>query len=134
MSVKYENSHRRFSEEIKRESIRRIDEGQQSLSSLSRELKVSRSTLYKWMAKYSVTYQKQTRVVVEKNSQSSQIERLQKELLEAQAALGRKQLEVDYLRKVIEIAKQEDGIDVLKKEEIKQLLGSQSTENPDPGG
>lgn len=128
MSTLEERLRRRFSESIKREAVGRLDRGEQSLSGLSRELDVSTSAIYKWLAKYSVTYRKQHRVVVEKNSRDSKLRQLEDQVKELQAALGRKQLQIDYLEKLIEISEQEEGIEIRKKGEPKPWSGSESTD------
>jgi transposase-like protein len=66
MSTREERQRRRFSEAIKRDYVKRLDAGKMGISELSRELEVSRSSIYKWLVKYSVSYRKQHRVVVEK--------------------------------------------------------------------
>jgi transposase len=123
MSTREERQRRRFSEAIKRDYVKRLDAGKMGISELSRELEVSRSSIYKWLAKYSVSYRKQHRVVVEKKSQESKVKRLEQQLKELQAALGRKQMKIDYLEKLIEISEIEDGIDIRKKGKIKHLSG-----------
>ena len=128
MSTVEERLRRRFSESIKQEAVGRIDRGEQSIASVSRELDVSTSAIYKWLAKYSVTYRKQHRMVVEKDSQENRIKRLETRIEELQAALGRKQLRVDYLEKLIEISEEEEGIDILKKAELRPWSGSESTD------
>ena len=115
MSTKAERQRRRFSEEIKLEAVRRIEKKEQSVLSIGRELDVSHTSVYKWLRKYSLTYQKQHRVIVEKKSYQSKVKQLEKQLKELEAALGRKQMRIDYLEKLIEIAEQEEGLDIRKK-------------------
>lgn len=133
MSTVKERLRRRFSEGVKQEVVGRIDKGECSILSLSRELDVSATTIYKWLGKYSVTYRKQHRVVVEKKSHDNKVKQLEKQLLELQAALGRKQMKIDYLEKLIEITEEAEGLDIRKKGEGKPLSGSESTDQSTRG-
>ena len=50
---------------------------------------------------------------------------LEKKIRELEAALGRKQLEIDYLNKLIEIAGEDMGIDLKKSIDMPALDGSE---------
>lgn len=128
MSTREERQRRRFSEQIKKEVVKRIDRGEQSVSSARRELEVSFTTIYRWLSKYSVTYRKQERVIVEKKSYQSKVKQLESDLEALQAVLGRKQLHIDYLEKLITIAESEQGIDIRKKAEFQPSSGSVNTD------
>jgi len=52
--------------------------------------------------------------VVENNSENYQSKLLEKKLREAEAALGRKQMELDFLNKLIELAGADLHIDLKK--------------------
>ena len=54
-------------------------------------------------------------MVVQMESESYKTKELEKKIKDLEAALGRKQLEVDFLNKMIEIGKEELGIDLKKK-------------------
>jgi len=53
-------------------------------------------------------------MVVEDQSESYRTKELEKRLKEAEAALGRKQMEIDFLNKLIEFADEEYKIDIKK--------------------
>lgn len=133
MSTLNERLRRRFSEEIKLEAVKRIDSGQVSIAALSRELEVSKAGIYKWRSKYSLTYRRQHRIVVEKKSNESRVYKLEKQLEALQAALGRKQLKIDYLEKLIDITEESENVEIRKKGEPGHLNGSGKTENCTPG-
>lgn len=130
MSTREERLRRRFSEEIKREMVKRIDRGEQTITSVGRELEVSLTAIYRWMSKYSVNYQKKHRVVVEKKSYEGRVKQLEAELNDLQAALGRKQMKIDYLEKLIEIAESEQGVAIRKKAERQPWNGSETRDQP----
>jgi len=49
-----------------------------------------------------------------KNSQSERIKRLEARIKELERAVGQKQMRIEYLEKMIEIAKEEYDIDIKK--------------------
>lgn len=86
-----------------------------SPSEASQELSVSLRSIYNWIDKYSRYLKRNSRLVVESQSDVMKSKELKQELKEAQAALGRKQMELDYLNKLIELAGKEYGVDLKKK-------------------
>ena len=91
-------------------------------------MEVSRTSIYKWLAKYSVTYRKQHRFIVEQKSYQSKVEQLEERLKELEAALGRKQMHIDFLEKLIDLAEEEEGLSIRKKGGPQRLNGSEPTE------
>jgi transposase-like protein len=94
---------RRFSEAIRKQVVRDIEVGKASVLEASRELSVAQSTVYKWVYRYSRYLEKNQVMVVEDKSESYRTKELEKRLKEAEAALGRKQMEVEFLNKMMEI-------------------------------
>lgn len=133
MSTERERRRRRFSEGVKRESVSRIEKGKIRISALCAELDVSRASVYRWLSKYSLTYGTPYRIIVEKKSQTNKVKELQLQLKELEAALGRKQMQVDYLSKLIELTEAEEGIEILKKDERPRSNGSGNKRKPKPG-
>lgn len=115
-----------FSEELKRKIVKDIEAGKVSIASVCREYSVSSSAVYKWIHKYSSYLQKGVKLVMEMNSEGYRTKELEKQLRDAEAALGRKQMEVDFLEKMIEIASKELGIDIKKKSLTPPSTGSES--------
>lgn len=75
---------------------------------------VSTVSVYRWLYRYSPHYKRQAKQVVEMESQEYQYKALLQKVAEYERALGRKQLEEDYLNKLIEISSEELGIDIKK--------------------
>lgn len=103
-----------FSEAIKRQTVKDIEHGKCTVLEASKELVVSYQSVYGWVYKYSGYLQKNKVLVVENNSENYQSKVLEKKLHEAQAALGRKQMELDFLNKLIELAGADLHIDLKK--------------------
>lgn len=105
---------RQFSEGVKRQTVKDIEQGKCTVLQASRELVVSIQSVYRWVYKYSGYLQKNKKLVVEDKSESYQTKMLEAKLREAEAALGRKQMELDLLNKLIELAGAELQIDLKK--------------------
>lgn len=115
-----------FSEEVKKQVVRDIESLKMSPSEASQELSVSLRSIYNWIDKYSRYLKRNSRLVVESQSDVMKSKELKQELKEAQAALGRKQMELDYLNKLIELAGKEYGVDLKKNFSSLPSTGSTS--------
>ena len=122
-----EKPYRRFSEELKRDLVKSMDLGKLTVSEVSKLYDVSCQAVYKWLGKYSKHYRRQTRLVMEKKSVSSKLKQQQAQIKELESALGRKQMRIDYLEKLIEIADKDLGIDIEKKSVRPPSNGSGNT-------
>ena len=105
---------RKFSQKVKIDTVKDIEQGKYSVLEASRELKTSDQTIYNWIYKYSSYLSKNKVLIVEDKSEVSKTKELEKRLQEAEAALGRKQMELDLLNKMIEIAGEDLKIDLKK--------------------
>lgn len=115
-----------FSEEVRKEVVRDIEKGKCSVLQASRELQVSYQTVYLWLYKYSVHLQKERIIVVQNKSEEYRTKELEKRIAELEAALGRKQMEVDLLNKVLDLASKDLKIDLKKNLSGKPFNGSGS--------
>ena len=119
---------RTFSDEFKRRKVHELEHKLTTVTQISREYGISRPAVYKWLGKYSKHYQKATRVVIEMDSEQEKTNKLRARIAELERALGRKQMEVDYLNKLIELEGKRLGEDLKKKAGLPPLSGSESTE------
>ena len=117
---KIKRQNRVFSEDIKKQVVKDIEKGKCTVTQATRELSVSYTSIYKWLYKYSVSLHKDRVLVVENKGEAYRSNELQKRITELEAALGRKQMEIDLLNKVIELAGKEQHID-LKKNFLNRL-------------
>ena len=106
--------NRCFSEDFKRSKVKELEEKQISIGKLVSLYGISRTTVYKWLYKYSKGYKKGTRLVMELESESKKTEGLLKKVCELEQIVGQKQIEIDYLNKLIELASDKLGIDFKK--------------------
>ncbi len=96
-----------FSEAIKKQAVADIEKGKATVLQASRELKVSPQTIYTLLYRYSNHLEKNKILVVEEKSEAYRTKQLEERLKELEAALGRKQLEIELLNKIIDIAGEE---------------------------
>jgi transposase InsO family protein/transposase-like protein len=111
---------RTFSVEFKKEKVVAIEQKQITIAQLSRMYQVSRSSVHKWVRAYGQAG-KGERIVIEKESEAKKTENLQNKVAELERLLGQKQVEVEYLKKVIEVGSEEFKVDLKKKVRIKVL-------------
>ena len=115
-----------FSEEMKRKKVEEIEQGLIGVSDLARSLELSRSSIYKWIKKYSLTYTKNERMIVESKSESMKVLMLQERIKELERMLGQKQIQLEFSDKMLEMASEELGIDLKKKFDTRPSSGTGS--------
>jgi len=116
-----------FSEATKKKAVEDIEHGRATVLRMSREYGTSLQTIYNWLNKYSRHLHSSRRIVIEMESEGYKSKQLEKRIQELEAALGRKQLEIDFLNKMIEKGKEELGVDLKKKFSTPPFSGSEVT-------
>jgi transposase len=117
-----------YSEEFKQAVVKEFESGRSSVLQLEKLYKVSHKLIYNWIFKYSTFNDKSARIIEMKDSSTKQIKELEKRVKELERAVGLKQLQIDYLEKMIDIAKEELGVDIKKNSDTPQSTGSAKTE------
>ena len=117
---------RTFSEVVKKQIVSEIEKGKLSVLEASRDLDTHQQTIYNWIYRYSRYLTKNKIMVIEDKSEASRTKELEKRLKDAEAALGRKQMEIDFLNKIIEFANEEFKTDIKKKLSSEPSLGFKS--------
>ena len=107
-------ARRCFSEEFKKSKVKDLVEKQITVVQLSRLYSVTRAAVYKWLYLYSGHHEQKTTLVVQMESESYKTMRLQQRVAELERTIGQKQLEVDFLNKLFELAGEELGYDLKK--------------------
>ena len=120
------NQRRIFSVEVRKGVVRDIERGNCTVLQASRELQVCQQTVYTWLYKYSVHLQKGRTIVVQKQSEEYRTKELEKRIAELEAALGRKQMELDLLNKLLDLASKDLQIDLKKNLSDQPSSGSGS--------
>lgn len=110
-----ERQHRYFSEDFRRKKVSEIERHITTVAEVSREYQVTRTAVYKWINRYSRMRKKQERMVLESLSDTRKIIALKEKIKELERVVGQKQIQIDFLDKMIEIAQEEYGIEIKKK-------------------
>ena len=118
---------RTFSEEFKKSKIRELERNLSSVSDICKTYSVSRTSIYRWIYKYSVMAKKQVKQVVEAKSDTLKIKALEERIKELERIVGQKQLLIEFKDKQIEIAEATYNVDIKKKVGSKLLSGTTST-------
>lgn len=120
--------NRYFSEDFKRQKVKELEEKRVTVKQLCDIYKISRTSIYKWLYKYSPHQKKGTKQVVQMESESLKTQQLLNQVAELERAVGQKQLQIDILEKTLSIASEEVGYDLKKKYEPKSSSISGNTE------
>jgi len=118
---------RTFSNDLKNQIVRDLEKGKATVASAMREYGVSSASVYRWLNKYSRHLHSNQPVVMQKDSEAYKTRELEKKIKELEAALGRKQMEIDFLNRMLEQGKEELGIDLKKKFSTPPSTGSDNT-------
>ena len=119
-----ERRNRYFSEAFKRKKVGEIDKNLVTVSEVCREYQVSSTAVYQWIYKYSHMRKKGVKQVVEAKSDTRKLQLLKEQIKELERSVGQKQLQIDFLSKVIDIAEEEYGVDIKKKFDRKPCDGT----------
>lgn len=116
-----------YSEEFKKEIVNFYESGKYSVLQMEKLYGVNDVTIYKWIYKFSTFNEKGVRVVEMKDSNIDKLKQLELKIKELEQAVGQKQIKIDYLEKMIDIAKDEFSIDIKKNFNTPQSVGSLKT-------
>ena len=116
-----------FSQEIKLQAVKDYEKGKMTALELCKFYEVSERTVYDWLYKYSKFQKKSIRIVEMAKSSTKIIDDLESKIKELERVVGVKQMNIDFLEKMIEIAKDEYDIDIKKNSFTPQSTGSVTT-------
>jgi transposase len=123
-------SRRIFSEEFKKTCVKEYESGQFSVLELSKLYQINGVIIYRWIYKYSAYNKRKIKVVEMATSSKQKLKELQKKISDLERVVGQKQLNIDFLEKMIEIAKNEYGIDIKKNFDTPPSTGSEKISKP----
>jgi len=126
-NLKKVRKRRHYSEEFKKQLVSEYEGGQYSVIELSRLHGIHHQVIYRWIYKYSTFNKKGYRVVEMKDSSIKKLKDIEKRIKELEGVVGRKQLRIDYLEKLIDLAGEEYDIDIKKNSSTPQSTGSSDT-------
>lgn len=126
-NVKFINKRRKFSQEFKRSIVAHFESGRFSVLQLSRLHSLSETMIYRWIYQFSTFNQKGQRVVEMKDSTENKLKDQTDRIKELERLVGQKQIQIEYLEKMIELAKTELDIDLKKNYGTPPSSGSGKT-------
>jgi transposase-like protein len=107
--------NRYFSVDFKKKRMQELENNLITVSDICKTYKVSRTSVYRWLYKYSSMAKKQVKQVVEAKSDTKKIQLLEDRIKELERIVGQKQLLIDFQDKMIEIAENTYEVDIKKK-------------------
>lgn len=112
-----------YSDEFKKEIVSIFESGKFSVPQLNKLYGISSQIIYNWIYKFSTFNEKGSRVVEKIESSSSKLKELEQKVKQLEQIVGKKQIMIDYLEKLIDVAKDELQIDIKKNCSIEFLDG-----------
>ena len=126
-NLKKLRKRRVFTDEFKQSLVKEFDTGQFSVNELCRLHGIANSAIYRWIYKFSTFNQKGYRIIEMKDSSKKKLKDLEQKIKNLEQIVGQKQIMIDYLEKMMEIAKDELDIDIKKNFNTSQSTGSGKT-------
>lgn len=105
---------RTFSEVFKKQKVEELVNKQISIGELSELYGVSKMSIYRWLYKYSPHHNRGTTQVVQMESEAQKTKSLQGRVAELERIVGKKQIEIDFLNRLIQVAGAELKVDLKK--------------------
>lgn len=113
-----------FSEEFKKKKVKELIEKRITVGEMSKYYEVSPVSIYKWIYKYSPYYKQKSILVVQMESEEHKTQYFIQRVAELERIVGQKQLELDFLNKLLEIGSKEMGFDLKKNFSAKASNGT----------
>lgn len=132
-SGKNQRISRYFSDSFKKKKVKELEKNLTTVSEVSRQYEVSRTAVYKWLDKFSTMREKGIRQVVEPESDTRKLALLTERVKELERLVGRKQIQLEFSHKMIELAEEHYGIDIKKNAGCQPSSGSGASETNTTG-
>ena len=119
--------NRYFSTDIKKKIVGDLERNLITVSDVCKTYLVSRTSVYRWIYKYSAMAKRQQKQVIESKSDTQKIKLLEERIKELERLVGQKQILIEFNEKMIEIAEETYGIEIKKKAGTTRSSGTTST-------
>ena len=126
-NIRLLRSPRKFTEDFKRKLVKEFEQGTMSVYQMSKLYSIATTQIYDWIYKFSIFNEKGSRIVEMKDSQTTKLKELEQRVKELEQNVGQKQIKIEFLEKMIDLAKQEFNIDIKKNFATPQSNGSKKT-------
>lgn len=108
------NSRRLFSEDFKKARVKEYESGEFTVGEISRLFEINSVIVYRWIYQYSLYNRKSVKIMEMASSGTKKVKELEQRIKELERIVGQKQLNIDYLETMIELAKEKYSIDIKK--------------------
>ena len=108
------NQRRTFSEDFKRIVVNEFESGNFTVLQLSRLHKLDFQIIYNWIRKYSKNEQPKSVIIEMKNSSTQKLKELEKQVKDLERLVGQKQINIEYLEKIIDLGSKHYKTDLKK--------------------
>lgn len=122
-----------FSEAFKKSKVKDLVEKRITVKELRRLYEVSSTSIYNWLYQYSPHHDQKTTLVVQMESEAEKNKYLLQQVGDLERVIGRKQMEIDFLNKLLDIGSEELGFDLKKNFSTRLSNGSGTGENKPTG-
>lgn len=123
-----------FSESLKKQIVKDLVNKRITISQVVIEHQVSRGSVYRWLYEYSPEHNRKCTLVVQMKSEEQMKYELQQRVAELERIVGQKQLEIDFLNKLLEVGSKELGFDLKKSFSSPPSSGTGTTGTGTPTG
>lgn len=120
---------RRYSVEFKKSLVQDFESGRFSVTQMGRLHQICPQVIYSWIYKFSTFNDKSYRIVEMKESSTDKLKKQEERIRELEQLLGQKQVTIEFLEKMIELASVELNYDIKKKCDTPPLAGSTKIKN-----
>jgi transposase-like protein len=126
-NLKQIRKQRKYSEDFKKSIVDSFEKGEFSVLQLEKMYGIRNALIYNWVYKFSNFNEKGCRVVEMENSNQNKLKELASKVKELEQIVGQKQIAIEYLEKMIELAKTDLNIDIKKNYSLPPSVGSDLT-------
>lgn len=126
--------NRVFSESLKKQIVKNLVNKRLTIHQVMLEHQVSRQSVYRWLYKYSPLHEQKCTLVVQMQSEEQRKRELQQRVADLERIVGQKQLEIDFLNKLLEVGSNELGFDLKKSFSSPPSNGTATTSTGTPTG
>jgi transposase len=106
--------NRVFSTDLKQKIVSDFEKNRLTIGEICDLYGVTRTSVYKWIYKYSLSYQSNTKMVVQMESEGQKNKDLNRQIADLLQVIGKKQVELDLLHEILAQAGNTYGVDLKK--------------------
>lgn len=108
-----ERRRRTFSSTFKKDKVRKLELGLVKVSELCKLYQVSATSVYRWIDAYGTEKQPE-RLVMQTASDEKALLELKTRMAELERLVGQKQIEIEFYKKMVDLAENHYDIDIKK--------------------